>query len=200
MAKTAKSEKPGIVYIFANPAMKGYIKIGRTARNDVKKRLRELYNSSVPEEFLCLYAAVVADAPKVEEIIHKTFDVDRDNKRREFFKTPPEQIITLLKTAFAISDVTPATKQMLVQISPVAPETPHRERVEKLKKKNWAGIVAGIGTKSPKDSNFTKLRMRLQKFPFIKENVPELRAIVEQASILHSSKRTALLELLDELG
>ena len=92
-----------IVYIFANPAMPDYIKIGRTSRDEVEKRLKELSNpSGVPVPFECLYAVEVADAKKVEDAIHEAFDCDRPNKRREFFTTASDRIMTLLD-AFAIS-------------------------------------------------------------------------------------------------
>ena len=92
-----------IVYVFANPAMPDYIKVGRTNRTDVEQRLKELSNfSGVPAPFVCLYAAEVADAQKVEDALHAAFDCDRPNKRREFFTTASDRIITLLE-AFAIS-------------------------------------------------------------------------------------------------
>jgi hypothetical protein len=92
-----------IVYVFANPAMPDYIKVGRTNRDDVERRLKELSNhSGVPAPFVCLYAAEVADAEKVEDALHVAFDVDRPNKKREFFTTAPDRIIALLE-AFAVS-------------------------------------------------------------------------------------------------
>ena len=92
-----------IVYVFANPAMPDYIKVGRTSRADLEKRLKELSNhTGVPAPFVCLYAAEVDDAQKVEKALHDAFDCDRPNKKREFFTTEPNRIITLLE-AFAIS-------------------------------------------------------------------------------------------------
>jgi len=93
-----------IVYVFTNQAMPGYIKIGMTSRDDIKKRLAELSNpSGVPVPFECLYAAEVDDAEGVEKAIHVAFDCDRPNKKREFFTTEPHRIITLLKQ-YAKSD------------------------------------------------------------------------------------------------
>ena len=106
-----------IVYVFSNPAMPDYVKIGKTSRDDVKQRLKGLSDSSgVPAPFECLYAAEVADATKVEKALHAAFDVDRPNPRREFFTTSPERIITLLK-AFAVTDVTPSTQKILDEIT-----------------------------------------------------------------------------------
>ena len=97
--------------------MPDYIKIGKTSRDDVKQRLKGLSDSSgIPAPFECLYAAEVADATKVEKALHKAFDVDRPNKRREFFTTSPERIITLLK-AHEITDMTPTTQKILDEIT-----------------------------------------------------------------------------------
>ena len=61
---------------------------------------------------MCLYAAEVADAQKVEDALHATFDCDRPNKKREFFTTPPDRIITLLK-AFSVSDESDSIQRVL---------------------------------------------------------------------------------------
>jgi hypothetical protein len=108
-----------IVYVFGNPAMPKYIKIGKTSRDDVEQRRKELSaHSGVPEPFVCLCKAKVKDAAKVEKALHKAFDCNRDNKKREFFKTRPERVIVLLE-AFAEEDVTPSTQEMLDEnISP----------------------------------------------------------------------------------
>ena len=106
-----------IVYVFTNPAMPGYVKIGKTSKANVEERLKELSNpTGIPVPFECLYAAEVADATKVETAIHKAFDCDRPNKKREFFTTEPERIITLLE-AMEIANVTPATDEILDRIT-----------------------------------------------------------------------------------
>ena len=111
---------PEIVYVFTNEAMPDYIKIGKTSRDDIKQRLVELsYPSGVPLPFECLYAAEVEDAKKVEDALHAAFDCDRPNKKREFFRTHPSRIITILK-AFAKSDASAMAREELNSIT--APE------------------------------------------------------------------------------
>jgi len=111
---------PEIVYVFTNEAMSDYIKIGKTSRDDIKQRLAELsYPTGVPLPFECLYAAEVEDAKKVEDVLHAAFDCDRPNKKREFFRTDPDRIITILK-AFAKSDASAMAKKELNSIT--APE------------------------------------------------------------------------------
>jgi hypothetical protein len=106
-----------IVYVFTNPAMPGFIKIGMTTRDDVKHRLKELSDpTGVPMPFECPYAAEVPDATKAEKAIHDAFDDYRPNKSREFFVIPQGKIIDLLK-AFAISDKTPLAQEILDEIT-----------------------------------------------------------------------------------
>jgi hypothetical protein len=88
-----------------------------TSKDNVNERLKALSDStSVPAPFVCLYAAEVADASKVEKALHDAFGVDRPNPRREFFTTAPERIIILLK-AHEITDVTPSTRKILDEIT-----------------------------------------------------------------------------------
>ena len=127
-----------IVYIFSNPAMPGYIKIGKTLQDDVKQRLRALSNpSGVPAPFECRYAAAVEDAKKVEKAIHEAFAIDRPNPRREFFTTSPERIITLLKL-HEIRDVTPSTQKILDEITEPEDKTAQkRVALHKLRNPWW---------------------------------------------------------------
>ena len=130
-----------IVYVVTNPAMPGYVKIGRTFRNDVEQRLKELSNATgVPMPFKCLYAAEVDDAAKVEQAFHDAFDCDRPNPKREFFTTDPKRIISLLK-GIAKSDVTPATQEMIDQI--VSPENKEVQTNAATKTNNTKNISKG---------------------------------------------------------
>ena len=102
-----------IVYVFANPAMPDYIKIGRTTRDNLEKRRKDLSSpTGVPEPFVCLKAATVADAKKTEKLFHKAFNHFRNNPKREFFKIVPEPVITLLEE-FAITDESEAVQKVL---------------------------------------------------------------------------------------
>jgi hypothetical protein len=100
--------KYGVVYILTNPAMPGFVKIGKTA-NNIHDRLRELYTTGVPLPFDCPYACEVDDCDLVENSLHKAFYPNRTNPKREFFEIDPEQAIVILKL-FAKKDVTPAMK------------------------------------------------------------------------------------------
>ncbi len=87
----------GIIYLLANPAMPGIIKIGKTTKEDVKLRMKELYSSGVPLPFENLYAAKVSDIDRVEKALHTAFSPDRINPKREFFEIEATQAIAILK-------------------------------------------------------------------------------------------------------
>ena len=95
---------PKIVYELSNPAMPGYIKIGKT--DNLKERLRNLDRTSTPLPFQCEYAAEVNDADKVEKILHDIFVDKRVRSNREFFEVDPQQIIRALDLQ-EHKDVTP---------------------------------------------------------------------------------------------
>lgn len=65
--------KKGIVYALINPAMPGYIKIGKTTR-DIETRINELSASSgVPHKYVCAYSIEVNDCHTVEKNCMKIF-------------------------------------------------------------------------------------------------------------------------------
>lgn len=88
--------EPGFVYILSNSAMPGIYKIGITTRNDIQTRIRELFTTSIPVPFECVYACKVENYKKVESAIHFAFDPERVNPQREFFKTDPDRVIAIL--------------------------------------------------------------------------------------------------------
>ncbi len=92
------------VYVLINPAMVGYVKIGRTI--NLSQRLSILDNTSIPLPFECFYAAIVNDANFVEKQLHQAFEDSRVRKNREFFEISPERVVAALKLV-EIEDVTP---------------------------------------------------------------------------------------------
>jgi hypothetical protein len=100
-----------IVYVAINARIMD-IKIGRTDKDDVSERMKELYNTSVAVPFDCAYACVVENNEKVEQFMHKKFEKHRVSSRREFFNMNPKKAILALK-AFEVEDVTPQTRAIL---------------------------------------------------------------------------------------
>lgn len=97
---------PGIVYLLTNEAMPGLIKIGRTEQNDPRGRMSQLYNTSVPVPFECVLAKRVDDPQVIESNLHKIFDPDRVNPRREFFRITTERAVAALGLVTDGEDVT----------------------------------------------------------------------------------------------
>ncbi len=103
----SQDNNSGIVYVLSNPAMPGFVKIGRTTREKVDDRMKELNNTSVPMPFECEYACRVEDIKKVELALHIAFSPHRVSAQREFFRMAPEHAIAILKL-LEKEDVTPA--------------------------------------------------------------------------------------------
>lgn len=97
-----------IVYVLSNPAMPGIVKIGKTDRPDVQRRMGDLYTTGVPLPFDCVIARQIEDhqAAEVERAFHTAFGPNRINPSREFFEVDAEQVEVLLRLIPG-RDVTP---------------------------------------------------------------------------------------------
>jgi hypothetical protein len=95
----------GVVYVLSNPAMDGYIKIGKTT--NLEQRLKSLDNTSTPLPFRCIFAIEVEDMDQVERLAHQAFKRDRVRSNREFFEIDEEQAVAALKMTGG-RNVTPA--------------------------------------------------------------------------------------------
>ena len=96
----------GIVYVLTNPAMEGYVKVGKT--NNLIQRMRELDNTSTPLPFECVFAVEVDNPEIAESLIHDAFADQRTRSKREFFEVNPERIISALRLTSG-REVTPGT-------------------------------------------------------------------------------------------
>jgi len=96
----------GIVYILSNPSLPGLVKIGQTI--NLEQRLSQLFNTSVPTPFKCIYAKKVQNYKEVERKLHKGLNKDRINQNREFFRIPEEDVINFLELIPG-EDLTPKT-------------------------------------------------------------------------------------------
>ena len=86
------------VYIFTNPAMPEWVKVGKT--NDIKKRADQLSKStSVPLPFECYAFLRVPDklVYTVESNLHNLLNITNE-KRKEYFKMKPEQVYRVFET------------------------------------------------------------------------------------------------------
>ena len=94
-----------VVYVLQNPAMPGYVKIGKT--DNLAQRVRSLFDTSVPVPFICFYAARVENSAKVETQLFEIFGDKRSHPKREFFAVEPHRVAAAIKLA-EIEDVTPS--------------------------------------------------------------------------------------------
>ena len=108
------------------------VKIGRTTRESIDIRMKELYSTGVPVPFDCAYACEVksSDCLKIEKALHKAFEPNRINSNREFFSIKSEQAIAILElfdrkditnevTAEIDNDLTPEDKIASAKIKSV---------------------------------------------------------------------------------
>jgi hypothetical protein len=86
-----------VVYVLTNPAMPGFVKIGKTLLEDVSQRLAQLYTTGVPFPFELAFACKVPNADEVERALHRAFAPYRANPKREFFNIEGEQAIAILR-------------------------------------------------------------------------------------------------------
>lgn len=90
--------------MLVNPAFDRYVKVGRTI--DLRLRLRQLDNTSVPLPFRCEFAIEVEDEAEAERLVHQAFADVRVRSSREFFEIDPQRVIAALKLTRG-KDVTP---------------------------------------------------------------------------------------------
>lgn len=117
----------GIVYVLTNPVMPGLVKIGRTERADVNRRLVELYSTGVPVPFELSFAGLVDDGQAVEAALHVAFGPYRINPNREFFRIEPDQAIAILKL-LNIEDETPEVASEPSGIDPASRAAAEQQR------------------------------------------------------------------------
>ena len=99
---SGEDDNRGIVYILTHDYMPDIVKIGRT--KNLKDRMSQLSNTSVPVPFKCYYAANVEDYKSVEKSLHNIFS-DR-GAGKEFFEVEPNRAAMVLQLVNG-TDVTP---------------------------------------------------------------------------------------------
>lgn len=128
------SKNYGIVYLLTNEAMPGLVKIGKTSRCDLEKRMKELFTTGVPLPFECAYACRVklSHMDELENALHQAFAPNRVNKNREFFRISTAQVMPLLKLLHYLNDGD-ATAEVAAEI---ANELDSEDKAAVIKAKN----------------------------------------------------------------
>lgn len=102
IADRAANTRVGYVYVISNVGSfgEGVVKIGLTRRLEPLNRVRELSNASVPFKYDVHAMVFSLDAVSLETALHQHFDENRINtvnRRREFFRVMPRQVLEALK-------------------------------------------------------------------------------------------------------
>lgn len=90
----------GTIYVLANPAIPGLIKVGKTTRS-VDARMKELSSATgVASEFLLIYEQLFVDVDSAEKQIHTILEVKgfRHASNREFFNANPSDVIKIINS------------------------------------------------------------------------------------------------------
>ncbi|MCL1992270.1 MAG: GIY-YIG nuclease family protein [Spirochaetes bacterium] len=100
----------GIVYILTNPCLDGWVKIGKSDKNDIAERLYDLNrHANLPLSFRAYAVYRVENPGDVEKAIHGLIDKlqpdfraketlpNGKSRTREFFKMPPDMALSLFK-------------------------------------------------------------------------------------------------------
>jgi len=100
--RRAADIRAGYVYVISNVGSFGenMIKIGMTRRLDPRQHIRELGDASVPFGFDVHAFIFSEDAVSLETELHRRLEhcrVNQVNRRREFFRTTPAEVLTLLE-------------------------------------------------------------------------------------------------------
>ena len=95
--------RAGYVYVISNIGAFGpdVVKIGMTRRLEPMDRVIELGDASVPFPYDVHVLLFADDAVSLETMLHHTFEaqrVNRVNRRREFFRTTPAQVLQALES------------------------------------------------------------------------------------------------------
>ena len=102
MDRRAANIRAGYVYVISNIGSFGenMIKIGMTRRLDPRDRIRELGDAWVPFKFDVHAFIFSEDAVTLETQLHHRLEhrrVNQVNRRREFFRTTPADVLALLE-------------------------------------------------------------------------------------------------------
>ncbi len=114
--KSMEETDTGFVYILANNAMPGLVKIGFSGRAP-EERATELSTTGVPLPFTVVYAAQVAQPSMCESHVHSNLASLRVAPNREFFR---------ISVSAAIAVVEDVSARLGLKRTPVQLESPYR--------------------------------------------------------------------------
>lgn len=138
------------LYVLANDAMPGMVKIGRTEQPP-ENRARELsYATGVPSDFRVVRAFPVRDSAEAERRVHERLSAYRVSANREFFAVDPETACGAIEEVVKIA--TAATQQPDRMVEAIQ-LTIRMGRV-------WPGMLAGYMKLSYDEADYYIEQMR----------------------------------------
>jgi hypothetical protein len=178
----------GLVYILTNPSLQGWIKIGYTADEDIKKRVKELnVSTSIPLSFRVYATLKIENAYEIEQSIHTIFDTidkslhsiekteDGKERIREFFQISPEKAFIILQE---VAKLTHTEKDLTLGI-------PTKKEIEEEE----------IGENAGKRKNITFEELGLQKddeLVFLKDKTIRCKIVDNKNTVLYNNEETTL--------
>jgi hypothetical protein len=179
------NDKNGIVYVLTNPAMPGFVKVGGTTRDELK-RMKELYKTGVPVPFNCAYVCKVKGHYKpVEDRFKKVFKSNRPNPEREFYEIEPEQAIAFLEEYHIEEECGDLAKKI-------------EKKVNKKMTKEESKSEERLGKNRPK-MNFYELRIPSDAILQYKYDRRITVTVCGEKTVLYKKKETYLHPLTKEL-
>lgn len=89
----------GYLYVMTNPAIEGLVKIGLSLKDPATFRVKELSSTSLPQNFVCRYWALVEDVERKEKLIFTELSNFRPNPKREYFKISVAEAIDKIRSS-----------------------------------------------------------------------------------------------------
>lgn len=87
----------GYVYILENDSLKDMVKIGSTSYSGEERAKKLSSSSAVPTPFKVAYQEYVNDYENFEKTLHRIFDENRVNNKREFFRVSTKNVISVIQ-------------------------------------------------------------------------------------------------------
>lgn len=135
-----ESKDYGLIYVLSNERMPNLVKIGKTTRTDLRKRMRELYSTGVPAPFKAEASCKVPleKLSKVEDALHKAFGKFHIGTH-EFFEISPDDVKPILATLEDAYGGVDAKEEVQKEIDIV-----NEEDIKRYRRKNMDFLAMGL--------------------------------------------------------
>lgn len=192
-----KKEDYGIVYVLENKCMPGLIKIGRTDQKDHKQRMRNLYTTGVPVAFDAVKVVKVKDSLQIEQALHKAFETERVNPKREFFRMKADRAIAILDVV-KIEDITDETNETLKE-GLEAQELEARDRAEEVEEEKEREIETLREMRKRPPLNYFELGIKENDHLFWKDDKNKFVTVCSDKKVIFEGRVMSLTKVTKEI-